>query len=844
MKHIQSATSLGWISLLVASVLASAPAMAAAQATGSVSGEVSAAADNAPLSGISVSVQGTGVAAVTNNAGRYTLPRVPAGQQTILFRRLGYAPHQAPVIVLANGSETVDASLTAQAVTMFDILVEGASRAPERIVEAPAAISIIEPRVMQATSIASQMPVALATVPGIDVVQSGMNDFNVNARGFNSSLNRRVLVLQDGRDPAVAFLGNQEWNALALPLEDFQRIEMVRGPGSALYGPNAFAGVINIRTPLAREVIGTKVTLGGGELSTIRGDLRHAGVSPDGRIGYRVNAGFSQSESWSISRTNQVVPDILAEYAQATDTVAIISIEAVPLSGQTLGAGGAALGTPDDVRSTYGSARIDYYADNGSVGIFEGGLAQVENEVFVTGIGRVQVNKATRPWARLNWSAPNFNLMGTFTGRKSNDPQTSLASGLPLEESSTILHFEGQYNRNFAEDRGRIVAGASIRNSRVDTEGTLMQLADDDRSDNYYSGYAQIEYRPTPQIRIVGAARVDDGDLFDTQFSPKGAIVFSPDANNSVRFTVNRAFQTPNYSEFFLQVPAGAPADFSLLEAGLRLSPLGPVLAGVPNGELFTNSVAVPILALGYEDLDVEHVTSFELGYKGQISERVFATIDGYYSRLSNFVTDLLPGVNPNFLPWTAPAAVPDAFKATLEQTVRDQLTAGGESAAAAGLTRLADGSTAIVVSYTNAGEVTERGIEISGGVLVSDEVQISGSYTFFDFDVDATTVAVGDQLLPNTPKHKGTVSLSYSGRQGLDLGITARLVESFTWAAGVFSGFIPSSQTVNLNAGYRVNQNLRVHALATNVFDQLRYHLYGGSVNGRRVMGGITATF
>ncbi|MEE8251771.1 MAG: TonB-dependent receptor, partial [Gemmatimonadales bacterium] len=747
-------------------------------------------------------------------------------------------------IVLANGSETVDASLTAQAVTMFDILVEGASRAPERIVEAPAAISIIEPEVMQAVSMTSQVPVALATIPGVDVVQSGINDFNVNARGFNSSLNRRILVLQDGRDLAIAFLGSQEWNALALPLEDLSRIEMVRGPGSALYGANAFSGVINIRTPLAREVIGTKVTLGGGELSTIRGDLRHAGVSPDGRIGYRVNAGFSQSESWSISRTNQVVPDILAEYAQATDTVAIISIEAVPLSGQTLGAGGAALGTPDDVRSTYGSARIDYYADNGSVGIFEGGLAQVENEVFVTGIGRVQVNKATRPWARLNWSAPNFNLMGTFTGRKSNDPQTSLASGLPLEESSTILHFEGQYNRNFAEDRGRIVAGASIRNSRVDTEGTLMQLADDDRSDNYYSGYAQIEYRPTPQIRIVGAARVDDGDLFDTQFSPKGAIVFSPDANNSVRFTVNRAFQTPNYSEFFLQVPAGAPADFSLLEAGLRLSPLGPVLAGVPNGELFTNSVAVPILALGYEDLDVEHVTSFELGYKGQISERVFATIDGYYSRLSNFVTDLLPGVNPNFLPWTAPAAVPDAFKATLEQTVRDQLTAGGESAAAAGLTRLADGSTAIVVSYTNAGEVTERGIEISGGVLVSDEVQISGSYTFFDFDVDATTVAVGDQLLPNTPKHKGTVSLSYSGRQGLDLGITARLVESFTWAAGVFSGFIPSSQTVNLNAGYRVNQNLRVHALATNVFDQLRYHLYGGSVNGRRVMGGITATF
>ena len=61
-----------------------------------------------------------------------------------------------------------------------------------------------------------------------------VNDINLNARGFNSSLNRRVLVLLDGRDLAIALLGNQEWNGLSTPLEDMGRIEMVRGPGSAL----------------------------------------------------------------------------------------------------------------------------------------------------------------------------------------------------------------------------------------------------------------------------------------------------------------------------------------------------------------------------------------------------------------------------------------------------------------------------------------------------------------------------------------------------------------------------------------------------------------------------------
>ena len=76
------------------------------------------------------------------------------------------------------------------------------------------------------------------------------------------------------------------------PLEDIGRMEMVRGPGSALYGANAFSGVVNITTPTAREVVGTKLTLAGGELETFRGDFRHAGVFGGDRFGYRLNGGL------------------------------------------------------------------------------------------------------------------------------------------------------------------------------------------------------------------------------------------------------------------------------------------------------------------------------------------------------------------------------------------------------------------------------------------------------------------------------------------------------------------------------------------------------------------------
>ena len=126
----------------------------------------------------------------------------------------------------------------------------------------------------------------------------------------------------------------------------------------------------------------------------------------------------------------------------------------------------------------------------------------------------------------------------------------------------------------------------------------------------------------------------------------------------------------------------------------------------------------------------------------------------------------------------------------------------------------------------------------------VTDEVRADGSLSLFDFEVEAGSQAVGDQLLANTPSKKGTLGVSYTGRQGLDLGASIRLVDSYQWAAGVFVGDVPSSQPVDVNAGYRINRNFRVFALATNVFDQERYHLFGGSVIGRRVLGGVTVQF
>ena len=147
-----------------------------------------------------------------------------------------------------------------------------------------------------------------------------------------------------------------------------------------------------------------------------------------------------------------------------------------------------------------------------------------------------------------------------------------------------------------------------------------------------------------------------------------------------------------------------------------------------------------------------------------------------------------------------------------------------------------------MVLSYTNAGRVTERGVELGVGYQFTPELRVDASFTGFDFDVNEQQA--GDQLLPNTPSKKGNFAVSYVGAQGFDANLSVRLVDGYQWAAGVFQGYVPSNEFVDLSAGFRVNNNLRVHATATNLLDQQRFQLYGGSVIGRRVLGGITANF
>jgi iron complex outermembrane receptor protein len=505
-----------------------------------------------------VTIQGTGRAVATSANGRYTLGHVPLGEQVLLFRLIGYAPDTMTVTVTADSGTTADAVLEARAILLGEVLVEGASRAPDRMIDAPAAVDVVRPATGEPLSITGQVPLALARVPGLDIVQSGVNDFNVNARGFNTTFSRKMLVLQDGRDLATVLAIRQTWGAWSEPLEDLGRIEVIRGPGSALYGANAFNGVITITTPAARDVVGTKLTVGGGELSTARADLRQAGVWLHDRLGYRVNLGYRRSDDWTLSRTAKDSSDWKQEYAPATATPPTSpGPESIPLIGQSKDPlTGEALGAPDPLLTVYGSARVDHYAAKGSIVTLEGGAAQEENSVSVSNTGRNQAAQIRRPWARLAWDTHGNGVSAWYSGFSYPQGQVRLTSGTTAYNDERAFHLEGRTSRTFAGEAGRVVVGASVQENLVNSKGTILGPANDDRSDQYYGAFAQLEYG-VGHVRLIGAVRWDDSDLFATQLSPKGALVFTLAKNHALRVTVNRAFLTPALNALFAATPAG-----------------------------------------------------------------------------------------------------------------------------------------------------------------------------------------------------------------------------------------------------------------------------------------------
>ena len=163
--------------------------------------------------------------------------------------------------ILASGAlpaspQQTSVDLTNQSIEdLMNIQVTSVSRTEETLSRTAAAVFVISPEDIRRSG-ATNIPDLLRMVPGMDVSQINGNTWAISARGFNGRFSNELLVLVDGRPVYTQTFGGVFWDVLDLPLEDIQRIEVIRGPGGSVWGANAVNGVINIITIKGSETLG------------------------------------------------------------------------------------------------------------------------------------------------------------------------------------------------------------------------------------------------------------------------------------------------------------------------------------------------------------------------------------------------------------------------------------------------------------------------------------------------------------------------------------------------------------------------------------------------------------
>jgi len=169
---------------------------------------------------------------------------------------------------------------------LFSVQVTSVGRKAQKLSKAPAAVFVLTAEDIRRSG-ATCIPEALQGVPGLTVLQIDGRSWAVSARGGARQYADKILVMIDGRSLYMPFFSGVVWDAIDVPLSDIEQIEIVRGPGAVMWGPNAVNGVINIITKRATATTGGQVKVtSGNELRN--GTEARWGAAPNDRMAYRV----------------------------------------------------------------------------------------------------------------------------------------------------------------------------------------------------------------------------------------------------------------------------------------------------------------------------------------------------------------------------------------------------------------------------------------------------------------------------------------------------------------------------------------------------------------------------
>lgn len=508
---------------------------------GTISGQVTDKADGVALYRATVYVTpvegGNPIGDMTDENGNFEIKNLPVGTYNISISSMGFSPYSiSNVAVGETDTQTITASLASTFINM-DAVSVSVSRRPEKIVDAPASVNVINSKAIE--SRAALTPTEhVKGAPAVDVASTGLNQSNVVVRGFNNIFSGALLVLTDYRIARVPSLRFNAYNFIPVVNEDIERIEIVSGPGSALYGPNAASGVMHMITKSPFSHQGTTVTLGGGERELFMGSFRHAGLAGD-RIGYKLSGQYYQGLDWKHYEKAELERPIIQKYRPTSEGPVLIG---EPFANHR----------DFNIDKMSGEGRLDFLiGDNASL-IFNSGFSQ-SSSIELTGLGAGQAIDWLYAYGQARFRYKDL-FAQTFLNTSDAGDTYLLQTGQLIVDKSKV--FGGQIQHRYSpQENISFTYGVDVLLTRPNTDSTINGLYEADDDIDEFGGYVQGEYKIDPKLKLLGAVRIDDHNrLEDMVVSPRAALAYQPNEKHNFRATYNRAFSTPDNNNLFLDL--------------------------------------------------------------------------------------------------------------------------------------------------------------------------------------------------------------------------------------------------------------------------------------------------
>jgi iron complex outermembrane receptor protein len=232
--------------------------------SGTINGFITDRDDGSPLVGVSVSIEGTQLGAITNSSGHFFLRYVPLGKISIKATLIGYEPTAATAFIKDEGSVEVVLTMLQTSIKTGEIIVS-ANKTIQNVQDVPISVSTVNQQELVQRNV-TRLDEALRYVSGINVVRDQISVRGTS--GFAFGVGSRTMVLLDGFPVLSGDNGDVKFEVM--PVADVERIEVIKGAGSALYGTGALGGVVSMFTETPKEGTHVNARVYGGVYTDVR----------------------------------------------------------------------------------------------------------------------------------------------------------------------------------------------------------------------------------------------------------------------------------------------------------------------------------------------------------------------------------------------------------------------------------------------------------------------------------------------------------------------------------------------------------------------------------------------